>query len=42
MKQLSLPRNSLYSFARLPFDEAQLEIPDEDKTNDFPDQVFLN
>merc|ERR1712037_322759 len=29
---------------RLPFDEAQLEIPDEDKTNPFPDQPqgFIN
>merc|ERR1712037_1071419 len=29
---------------RLPFDEAQLEIPDEDKTNPFPDhpQGFIN
>eukprot|EP00090_Calanus_glacialis_P005024 TRINITY_DN13841_c0_g1_i1.p1 TRINITY_DN13841_c0_g1~~TRINITY_DN13841_c0_g1_i1.p1 ORF type:complete len:254 (-),score=59.96 TRINITY_DN13841_c0_g1_i1:84-845(-) len=29
---------------RLPFDEAQIEIPDEDKTNPFPDQPqgFIN
>ena len=29
---------------RLPFDEAQLEIPDEDKTNPFPEQPqgFIN
>ena len=40
-KQWQQPYNEYF---RLPFDEAQLEIPDEDKTNPFPDQPqgFIN